>query len=134
MPTAAPSKPVAKKLINARIDASLKKAGDAGLAAAGYTPTQAINDLWKLAAKNAEHPEKITEALRPNASSKEAKAKAAEKKRKLAAVKAGSTLFESMRVKRGIELPTTHAEQPTYEELKEMAFKERYPEYFGGKA
>ena len=34
-----------KAQVNAHIDADLKKAGDAGLAEAGYTPTQAIGAL-----------------------------------------------------------------------------------------
>ena len=38
--------------VNARIDAKLKATGDAGLAAAGYTPTQAVRALWALATRS----------------------------------------------------------------------------------
>ena len=38
--------------VNARIDATLKATGDAGLAAAGYTPTQAVRALWALASRS----------------------------------------------------------------------------------
>lgn len=35
--------------VNVRIDANMKTAGDAALAAAGITPTQAVRMLWSLA-------------------------------------------------------------------------------------
>ena len=52
--------------INARIAVSCKASGDAGLAAAGLSPSQAIRALWELAGRNVETPEAITDALFPD--------------------------------------------------------------------
>lgn len=49
--------------VNARIDSNLKASGDAGLAAAGYTTTQAIRALWAFAARWASTPEVISRVL-----------------------------------------------------------------------
>lgn len=49
--------------VNARIDSALKASGDAGLAAAGYTTTQAIRALWAFAARWAGVPEVISRVL-----------------------------------------------------------------------
>lgn len=54
---------VATSQVNARIDSSLKASGDAGLAAAGYTTTQAIRALWAFAARWASTPEVISRVL-----------------------------------------------------------------------
>lgn len=54
--------------VNARIDANLKTAGDAALAAAGLTPTQAVRMLWSLAVRYQDEPEKLRAML--HASSK----------------------------------------------------------------
>ena len=46
--------------MNTRIDRKLKERGDAALARAGFTPSQAVRALWKFAA---EHEPKEIEAL-----------------------------------------------------------------------
>ena len=45
--------------INARINRTLKERGDAALEHAGYTPSQAIRNLWDFAARNAHNPRAI---------------------------------------------------------------------------
>lgn len=54
--------------VNVRIDTDLKTAGDAALAAAGFTPTQAVRILWSLAVRYQDEPEKLRAML--HASSK----------------------------------------------------------------
>lgn len=42
--------------INVRLDADLKRSGDAALSRAGMTPSQAVRALWQLAASLADAP------------------------------------------------------------------------------
>ncbi|MEE8716648.1 MAG: hypothetical protein SOI26_07955 [Coriobacteriales bacterium] len=49
--------------MNLRIDATLKREGDDALAAAGYTPTQAVRALWGFAAQHRGQPETVREGL-----------------------------------------------------------------------
>ena len=42
--------------INVRLDADLKRSGDAALSRAGMTPSQAVRALWQLAASLADRP------------------------------------------------------------------------------
>ena len=45
--------------INTRISRSLKERGDEALGRAGYSPSQAIRNLWAFAANNAHNPRAI---------------------------------------------------------------------------
>lgn len=56
----------AQSQVNARIDAKLKAEGDAALASAGFTPTQAVRMLWTLAVRCQGEPEKLRAALDPD--------------------------------------------------------------------
>lgn len=49
--------------MNTRIDRTLKREGDAALAAAGYTPSQAVRALWEIAVKLRKSPEKLRTLL-----------------------------------------------------------------------
>lgn len=49
--------------MNTRIDRTLKREGDAALAAAGYTPSQAVRAIWELAVKLRKNPEKLRALL-----------------------------------------------------------------------
>ena len=46
---------------------SLKKRGDAALAKAGFTPSQAVREVWSFAAQHADDPEAIRRYFRPDA-------------------------------------------------------------------
>ncbi len=45
--------------MNVGIDSSLKERGDAVLAGAGYTPTQAVRALWTIASGNKGNPSRL---------------------------------------------------------------------------
>ena len=45
--------------MNFRLDPEVKKQGDAALAAAGYTPSEAARGLWEVAASGRYRPELI---------------------------------------------------------------------------
>ena len=49
--------------VNVRMDASLKAAGDEGLARAGITPSEAVRALWEAAAEGGERLENALKAL-----------------------------------------------------------------------
>lgn len=50
--------------MNLRIDAQVKERGDAALAEAGYTPSQAVRAIWTFAAEHAHDPHAIKGLLR----------------------------------------------------------------------
>lgn len=82
--------------VNARIDAELKESGDAALAAAGLTPTQAVRLLWSLAVRYRDEPERLHEALDPDSAAPSAD-EMAERQRKKTAYKACLLNLEKMR-------------------------------------
>ena len=49
--------------INVRLDADLKRSGDAALSRAGMTPSQAVRALWRLAASLADRPGALQDIL-----------------------------------------------------------------------
>ena len=49
--------------INVRLDANLKRTGDAALSSAGMTPSQAVRALWQLAASLADRPGALQDIL-----------------------------------------------------------------------
>ena len=52
--------------INVRLDADLKRSGDAALSKAGMTPSQAVRALWQLAASLADRPGALEDILLPS--------------------------------------------------------------------
>ena len=52
--------------INVRLDADLKRSGDAALSRAGMTPSQAVRALWQLAASLADRPGALEDILLPS--------------------------------------------------------------------
>ncbi|RNL48979.1 translation repressor RelB [Paraeggerthella hongkongensis] len=50
--------------MNLRIEAQIKERGDAALAEAGYTPSQAVRVIWAFAAEHANDPHAIKGLLR----------------------------------------------------------------------
>ncbi|MDM8271184.1 type II toxin-antitoxin system RelB/DinJ family antitoxin [Thermophilibacter provencensis] len=116
--------------VNARIDAELKREGDAALAAAGLTPTQAVRALWELATHLKESPGQLRAALLPDERQREQAARDKEIQRKLKLVKEGASLMERSYCSNGLPWPPPTSEL-SYDELKELAYRERSGEEMG---
>ena len=116
--------------VNARIDAELKREGDAALAAAGLTPTQAVRALWELATHLKESPGQLRAALLPDERQREQAARDKEIQRKLKLVKEGASLMELSYRSNGLPWPPPTSEL-SYDELKELAYRERSGEEMG---
>ena len=116
--------------VNARIDAKLKREGDAALAAAGLTPTQAVRALWELATHLKESPGQLRAALLPDERQREQAARDKEIQRKLKLVKEGASLMERSYRSNGLPWPPPTSEL-SYDELKELAYRERSGEEMG---
>ena len=117
--------------INARISPELKSQGDAALAAAGITPTQAVRALWELAAQHAEEPEAIEQALFPARAGQTATQAAKERARRLAAAQRGPHIVEEALAAAGIDNAARDAATLPLNEFKELAYAERYGEQMG---
>lgn len=91
----------AQSQVNARIDADLKATGDAVLAAAGLTPTQAVRMLWSLAVRYQGEPEKLRAALDPDAA-EPTPDELAERQHKVKAYHACLSQWQNVRVVLGI--------------------------------
>lgn len=119
----------AQSQVNARIDAGLKTAGDAALAAAGLTPTQAVRMLWSLAVRYQDEPEKLLIALDPDSAGPSVD-ELAERQRKLEAARRGANLMREFFEERGIELQSdpelqNMSERAYFDALREEHFREK---------
>ncbi|WP_297034383.1 type II toxin-antitoxin system RelB/DinJ family antitoxin [uncultured Enorma sp.] len=94
--SAKPEQKPAQSQVNARIDANLKASGDAALAAAGLTPTQAVRMLWSLAVRYQDEPEKLRTTLDPDSAEPSAD-ELAERQRKAAAYHRCLSLWQDVR-------------------------------------
>ena len=112
--------------INARIDAQLKTTGDAGLAAAGYTPTQAVRALWALATRFKNEPVKIRVALDPDGDV--TPDDLAERKRRLEAVQRGAGLVDSLCKQYGLPGSSSDLASLSYRELRDVLMEEHFAE------
>lgn len=116
--------------VNARISPQLKSLGDAALAAAGLTPTQAVRAVWELAEKHADDPQGLRDLLLPDEKAARETAQAQERARKKALAKKGAHLKEEFYAK--MDLFDLHAtDKLSFEELKAMAYAEQYGEFLG---
>lgn len=116
--------------INARLSRDLKISGDAGLVAAGITPSEAIRALWCLASKFSSEPKKLLASLYPDRAKAENEELDMEVRRKLALVDEGQDLVTNWYASRGIDV-TSLSSQPSYEELEADAYFEEYGEFMG---
>ncbi len=116
--------------INARINSALKKNGDASLANAGFSPSQAIRALWELAERYADKPDTLRELLLPD----EAKAnELLEQKRRqhlLQVAREGAGIVKNAYAEVGLEWPSAD-DAPSYDELKMLAYEDRYASEMG---
>lgn len=121
MPTSAA---LATSQINARIDADLKKRGDAALAKASLTPTQAVRALWQLASNYASRPNELRELLLPDEAAQKAAKEAERRGRMVALAQEGANLWDEYFPYSDASLAT---DAPlSYAELKEATYAERY--------
>lgn len=112
--------------INVRLDANLKRTGDAALSSAGMTPSQAVRALWQLAASLADRPGALQDILSPDRARAEQREHEKAARRKLGLIDQGSQLFAIACRESGIDVAKA---QPTGdEELKRNAYADRYGE------
>ncbi len=110
--------------INVRLDAELKRSGDAALSASGMTPSQAVRSLWELASTMADRPGALLDILQPERANAEQRERKRAAKRKLDLIDQGSALFATACNGAGIDAA---AAMPTSDEdLKRTAYAERY--------
>lgn len=128
IPHAAPAPASAQ--INVRISPDLKARGDSVLLEAGFSPTQAVRALWDFAAQHAEDPEAIARALLPECVKHKEDEALEERKRRAVAIARGPALVRDACLNAGI---SWHPGAPEldYDELKELAYAERYGEELG---
>ena len=114
------------KQINARINRTLKERGDAALERAGYTPSQAIRNLWDFAARNAHNPRAIQALFGAANDVEERKAEKERARRREAAIKGANIVAEAYE-RYGIE-PSDWTKNASYEEMRDYALLERLRE------
>lgn len=118
--------------INARISPDLKAQGDTALLKAGFSPTSAIRALWDFAACHADDPEAIVRALLPERVKHEEDAASEERNRRAEAIGRGSMLVQDAYLAAGVSWPNgALGQELTCDELKELAYAERYGETMG---
>ncbi len=116
--------------INARIDAQQKAAGDAALAAAGISPSEAVRALWDLAVRYSHEPGKLAAVLFPDREAQARQAIEEERERKTKLVLVCNSVVEQELAKYGcVQLPKTDAR--SFDQLKEDAYAEAYAHEFG---
>lgn len=114
--------------MNTRIDRELKERGDAALARAGFTPSQAVRALWEFAAKHEYEPEAIMQALSPEQSQDIEDDEIAAKLQDLESVqRACSMLLES--IKQNTGMASLPIETLSYKELRDLAYEHRIEEW-----
>ncbi|MBS5450237.1 MAG: hypothetical protein KHY83_08145 [Coriobacteriia bacterium] len=116
--------------INVRIDAGLKRRGDAALAAAGLTPSRAVRALWELAESHAAEPESILRAIMPSKACAVEEERAARLRQREEAFARGPRVVEEAYRAAGLSWPA-YEDAPSYEKLQERAYEERYGELMG---
>lgn len=114
--------------MNTRIDRDLKQRGDAALAQAGFSPSEAVRALWEFAAAHRHEPQTVAQILSiEDLYKKEERRKKIEKRR--AALEEVDRITRDFYRKYGItqEIQEEVANIPD-KELYEMALLERYEE------
>lgn len=115
--------------INVRLDADLKRSGDAALSSAGITPSQAVRALWQLAASLADRPGALQDILSPGRARAEQREREKAAKHKLELIDQGSQLFAA--ACRESEIDLAKVRPSGDEELKRNAYADRYGEEMG---
>lgn len=115
--------------MNTRIDDSLKLAGDAAFAEAGYTPSQVVRALWGFASRNKDNAQAVMELLGTleEQNGAEAKERARERARRMKALEASESIVDRLMDQQGFSWSTDYNPMP-YEELRDNALLGRFDE------
>lgn len=116
--------------INARLNPALKQRGDEGLLGAGLSPSQAIRALWELAARNTDNPEAIQRALFPERAEVQEAELSTAQRRRAEAIGKGARVVEDAYRAMGV-VPTSSSADLSFDELRDLAYQERYGELMG---
>lgn len=110
--------------INARISPSLKVSGDAALANAGFTPTQAVRALWELAQAHSSSPEELRQLLLPEEAESCRREKDERRKRLSECAGKGAHLVQDAYASLGVS--ASGLQDVPYEDLKHLAYEEKF--------
>ncbi len=113
--------------MNIRIDRELKREGDAAFNSVGYTPSQAVRLLWKIAVSLRDRPEELAAYLKGPAfeqSVDSCQQEKGERDAKLRSFQEGQRKISEMIGELGISSEADSAE-PTLEEFREQIALER---------
>ena len=120
--------------VNARMDADLKRSGDAAMTAAGLTPSQAIRALWSLASRLADKPGKLRETLFPEEHAERTRKLDDRAHRRLQLVREGAGIMDRALLAQGVTPPAPHEHLDIpYEELRQLAYREQFPDFDWGR-
>lgn len=112
--------------MNIRLNKELKDRGDEAFANAGYSPSEAVRDLWSFAARHQESPQAIRQHL-GHAEPETAAEDSAERKRKLDSMHATQQRMTELFGQLSVH-PSPSIWNRPYEELREEALLERMRE------
>lgn len=121
---AASSTASATAQINARISSSLKASGDAALANAGFTPTQAVRALWELAQAHSSSPEELRQILLPEEAELRKCEKDERRKRLSECASKGPRLVQDAYASLGVSC--FGLQDVPYEDIEHLAYEEKF--------
>lgn len=111
--------------VNTRMSSDLKQQAEAAFAAAGLTSSQAIRMLYRFASEHRHQPELIAQQL-AILDDEDERAMREKRERGLAAIKRGHSLFYDTLAKLDIRDPDRTILDMPFDQLKELAFSEKY--------
>lgn len=119
--------------VNARIDPNLKARGDAGIRAAGLTPTRVVHAVWELASRYADAPGRLRACLFPEEVSCSDGTLDAGRSRLVRIADEGPRMIERAYADAGAFRGDAGAE-PSCDALLDRAYEERFGEGMGWEA
>lgn len=111
--------------VNTRMSHDLKQQGEAAFAAAGITSSEAIRMLYQFASDHRHQPELLIQRLSSFDGDEEREARE-KRKRGLAAIRRGRDLFSDTLAKLDVRNPDQTVLDMPIDQLKELAFTEKY--------
>lgn len=121
----APTISPAMTQMNVRIESELKRAGDAALRAAGFTPSEAIRALWERVSDLGDKPADIHALLRPDEFEAQQAEAEAERQRRIEWARRGPKIVEDFYREQGLSWPPKN-DPISDEELRYLMFEERF--------
>lgn len=111
--------------VNARLDRALKIEGDEAMAAAGISPSEAVRALWSLAVSCKNRPTDLIATLYPKKAERQEAQAEAIKRQRLALIAESQSFVENFYKDMGLG-PNAELDDLSYEELKELAYTDKY--------